>query len=207
MPGERSELVDLAETVAANIVRLRTDRKLSLSQLAKTANVGKATLSQLEAGSANPSIETLTRVSVALGVPFAELIVRPSRVVTVRRRHDSVELGSENGRFRGHLVHRELVDGSVECYQFRVAPGTAYLAEPHPAGTRETVLCVTGALEVGPLGAEVTLGEGDSVSFAADLSHSYRASETPADIVLLLRYPWGTDPGTAGELLQPPPVT
>jgi transcriptional regulator with XRE-family HTH domain len=51
---------------------------LSLTELARRAGIAKSTLSQLESGAGNPSVETLWALAVALGVPFSRLVDLPA---------------------------------------------------------------------------------------------------------------------------------
>jgi transcriptional regulator with XRE-family HTH domain len=204
--GQR--LADLVATVAANLSRVRTARGLSMGQLARAAGVSKATLSQLEAGTGNPSIETLLRLSVALGLPFAELITRPVAHVEVRRARDAVEIHSADSRFRGYLVHRSTAVPAAETYRFTLEAGAPYDAEPHPAGTRETVICLAGRLRVGPPAAAVDLDPGDSVTFSADLPHRYEALDGAAALVLILDYAAPVPPPRSpSELPERPPAS
>ena len=57
--GSPKDAAALVSVVAQNIRSRRTARGLSLGELAALAGVGKSTLSMLEAGKGNPSIETL----------------------------------------------------------------------------------------------------------------------------------------------------
>src|SRR3954469_9222204 len=73
------------ETIARSIRRERERAGLSLSELAKRAGLAKSTLSQLEAGTGNPSVETLWALGVALDVPFSRLVdPRAAALVVVR---------------------------------------------------------------------------------------------------------------------------
>src|SRR5512146_3351275 len=72
------------DVIARALRRERTRAGLSLTELAKRAGIAKSTLSQLEAGTGNPSVETLWALGVALGVPFSRLVepaAPPVRVV------------------------------------------------------------------------------------------------------------------------------
>src|SRR5256885_15741486 len=72
--GWWSEQVDgPIAVIAASIRRERERAGLSLSELAKRAGIAKSTLSQLESGLGNPSVETLWALGGALGVPFSRL--------------------------------------------------------------------------------------------------------------------------------------
>src|SRR3954452_462921 len=75
-------------TIAAALRRERERVGVSIAELARRAGVAKSTLSQLEAGSGNPSIETLW----SLGVPFSRLVEPPAPSVRVIRA-GLVELG------------------------------------------------------------------------------------------------------------------
>jgi transcriptional regulator with XRE-family HTH domain len=61
-----------------NIRRFRLERDLSLSELARRANISKGYISNLERGEANarPSGETLYALAEALGVTMSDLLGR-----------------------------------------------------------------------------------------------------------------------------------
>lgn len=54
--------------IAGNIRGFREKRGLTLTGLAELTGIGKSTLSNLERGSGNPTIETLWRLAQVLGV-------------------------------------------------------------------------------------------------------------------------------------------
>ena len=70
-------------TIAAAIRRERERLGISSAELARRAGIAKSTLSQLEAGTGNPSVETLWAIAVVAGVPFSALVEPPSSPVRV----------------------------------------------------------------------------------------------------------------------------
>lgn len=60
--------------IARSLVRERSRTGLSLAEVARRAGIAKSTLSQLESGNGNPSLETLWSLCVALDIPFARLL-------------------------------------------------------------------------------------------------------------------------------------
>ena len=50
---------DLGRIIAMNLKQLRTERSLTLGQLAKESGVSKAILSDMEKGESNPTINTI----------------------------------------------------------------------------------------------------------------------------------------------------
>ena len=66
--------MELREHIAHALRREREAAGISVSELARRAGVSKATVSQLESGAGNPSVETLWALGDALGIPFATLV-------------------------------------------------------------------------------------------------------------------------------------
>lgn len=178
----------LVEVVAANIRALRGQRGLSLTELAHKAGVGKATLSNLESGNANPSIETLWAVAAALGVSFSQLIEPRAPEVRVVRAGEGIRVDAEDVVMRATLLtssHRRV---AFELYSLELEPGATRDAAAHTPGVVEHVLVTSGRLRVGPEEAPVELGAGDLASFAADDRHGYEALEPGTCAVLLMEY-------------------
>lgn len=65
------------ELIAASLRRERHRSGLSLTEVARRAGIAKSTLSQLESGTGNPSVETLWAICVALDAPFSRLLDPP----------------------------------------------------------------------------------------------------------------------------------
>lgn len=59
--------------LARNVRALRLERGLSQHELAAEASTRQALVSEIEVGSANPTLDTLERLAQALKVSFAEL--------------------------------------------------------------------------------------------------------------------------------------
>src|SRR3954469_24313391 len=73
-------------SLAGNLRRLRVAARVSLSELSRATGVGKATLSAIENGRGNPTVETLAALAAALGVPLVDLlaVAAPAPVAVVR---------------------------------------------------------------------------------------------------------------------------
>jgi transcriptional regulator with XRE-family HTH domain len=180
---------DLARVVADNLRRHRARARLSLSGLAAAAGVGKSTLSQIESGRANPSMETLWSIATALGVPFAELVSPHAPEIRVVRAGEGVRVDSAGAPFLVWLLAATGRRGPSEVYAIGSEPGEPRRADAHPAGVREHLLVTAGRMEVGPTDAPVELGPGDLATFAADVPHAYRALEPGSAAVLVMDYP------------------
>jgi transcriptional regulator with XRE-family HTH domain len=179
----------LVRNVAANIRRLRTAAGLTLADLSAAAGIGKSTLAQLESGKANPNVETLWAIAAALRVPFARIVEEPRPALRVVRAAElPVMQAAETAGWAGQLLASSHGRGTFDLYSLHLEAGTIRHADPHHEGVIEHLVLVRGRLRVGPAEEPAELGEGDLVSFAADVPHVYEAVE-PAHAVLLMSYP------------------
>lgn len=76
----------------------------------------------------------------------------------------------------------------MEAHEILLDPGVDYHSKPHPPGTEELVVCVSGSLTIGPEGHEVELHERDAARFRADVAHRYR-SDKGCIALCLMSYP------------------
>ncbi|MBP0459319.1 helix-turn-helix domain-containing protein [Streptomyces montanisoli] len=174
------------DVLAANLRRERTRRGLSLSELSRLSKIGKATLSQLESATGNPTIETVFSLSRALEMPISDLLdTRRTDTVTVVRAADAEVLSGEGVDLRP-LQRIETGGVIMELYDQQVRADSRQPSLGH-AGTEHTVV-QSGTLAVEVDGHRVELGAGDYVSFDASLPHCYAAPDGPVHSVLLLHY-------------------
>jgi transcriptional regulator with XRE-family HTH domain len=165
---------DIIEVVEANLRRMRAERGLSLSDLARTSGVAKATLSALEGGRGNPTLETLSALATALDIPMGDLIstAKPPPVTVVRSDEGT---GVAGIALDLRLIAHFTPGGTVEVYEAQWPKRSSRTADGHGPGTREHVFVTRGGLKVGPLGREVGLSGGDYATFLADEPHLYEA--------------------------------
>lgn len=196
--GGELEAGELRQRIATSVRELRTRAGRSLGDLAADAGIGKSTLHAIEAGDANPGIETLWSLARALGVPFGDLLEPPAPSVRVVRAGEGPQVLSESGAMQAHLLAATGHRVRVEVYHLTLEPGPSHQAAPHTTGTTEHVLVTAGGLTVGPVEAPVHLGAGDLATFSGDRDHAYEATEPGTKAVLLLEYA-----GEAGRGVRP----
>jgi transcriptional regulator with XRE-family HTH domain len=176
-------------TIAQALRRERERVGLSLAELARRAGVAKSTVSQLESGTGNPSVETLWALGVALGVPFSRLVEPAPPSVRVVRAGDAPRIRSDQADFTGTLLSAGSPHARRDVYVIEVEPGTGRDAAPHTPGSVEHLVVAAGRLRVGPAGDPVDLGPGDYVSFPGDVPHRYEALEPGTFAVLVMEHP------------------
>jgi transcriptional regulator with XRE-family HTH domain len=175
---------EIVKVVGENLKRLRAERTLSLSDLARASGVAKATLSALEGGRGNPTLETLSALAAALQVPMGDLITAADpEPVTVVRADEGTDIRGTANDLR--LVARFTPGGTVEVYEASWPKRSTRNAGGHGPGTREHVFVTRGGLKVGPVGREVGLAGGDYATFAADDPHIYEARAGTRALLLM----------------------
>lgn len=163
------------EVIARALRRERGRAGLSLSETAKRAGIAKSTLSQLESASGNPSVETLWALSVALDVPFSQLVEPPVPRVKVIRAGQGPTVASEHADYLATLLASCPPNARRDIYLISAQPGAPRRSDPHMAGVVEHVVLCTGSALVGIADDPVTLAPGDYVSYPGDTAHIFEA--------------------------------
>lgn len=174
--------------LSAAVKRERERLGLSVSELAKRAGIAKSTLSQLEAGSGNPSLETLWALAQALNVQITQLIAQPQRHLQVIRAHEGTTVVSEQADYLATLLAVCPVGAQRDVYRLLTQPGRVRRSQPHPPGTIEHVILCHGRARLGAEGDEIELASGDYISYSADVAHTFEALEPDTRAVMLIEH-------------------
>ncbi len=183
-----TEPAELRARIGATVRQLRSRTGESLADLAARAGIGKSTLHAIEAGDANPGIETLWALANALAVPFGELLDPSTPEIRLVRAGEAPRVESERSRLQAHLLTSTRRGATTELYTLAFETGSERDAAGHSTGTTEHVVVVRGRLRVGPLPDPVVLEPGDLVSFPGDVEHVYEALEPDTLALLLMEY-------------------
>ena len=172
--GDDIGAAELARRVSESLRRFRQDRRLSLDDLSARSGVSRAALSQIEGGRTNPTLAVLWKIAVGLEVPFHDLLGPTNdQSVLILRAGDSPPLRSSDGRTESRLLSPGGASGDTEIYELKLLPKAVHKSDPHARGTTETLVVLTGALELGAGDSTYQLMAGDSVFFRADVPHFY----------------------------------
>jgi transcriptional regulator with XRE-family HTH domain len=184
---------DVVNAVGTNVRRLRVQRGVSTAELARRSDVARATLTALEAGRGNPTLETLYALARVLDVSLAEIITDPRTPASAVLRAD------EGVWVSGSSVDARLLDRldrhlRTDLYDIVIRAGTPQLSAAHQAGVIESFLCHDGSVRIGPSDEPVEVSAGDFTRFRADVPHTYEAVGGDARGVLIIQTPWAVGP-------------
>jgi transcriptional regulator with XRE-family HTH domain len=192
----------LSDLIGRNLRRYRALRGLPAFELAQRSGIARATLSALEAGRGNPTLDTLAAVAGVLGVDVVDLMEAESRAMTIARAGD--DLGGDAGSPARLLRRFRAGPCSIDLYTLVLAAGDSRASEAHDPGVLEHVLVHTGELdlELDPDGGapkRARLTPGDYASFTADVPHVYTTNGAEVRATVILHYAAGPTPKAASE--------
>ncbi|MDY0882807.1 XRE family transcriptional regulator [Dongia soli] len=161
----------LQEHVSQNIRQARQRLGLSQQELADRADLSRRMITLIENALGNASLATLDRIAHALNVPFAELI-RPPSQTSAHIKPIPIWQG-EHPRSRASLLQNAAAHRSVELWEWSLAPGEKYQAEPDPAGMREFLYILQGTMTLELTSGSQTLAAGQSADFPTNQPYAY----------------------------------
>jgi len=183
MPADHQQLM------GRNIRRFREERGLSVAALARRAGVAKQTLSTIEHGRGNPTVETLALLSEALDVSMRRLFTEWGTPVYLQRRADAEWIDRDVWRER--MLDEVYGSGYVRTLVLQLSRGQAETRtiEPLGAGTLHHVYVLSGRVRAGPLNEPVDLGVGDFVRYPGDVPHRMDAITEQATALMVATLP------------------
>jgi len=168
--------MDITEVVGHNLKRLRTERNLSLGQLAELSDVSKVMLSQIEKGETNPTINTIWKIANGLKVPYTALLEQPKREAAVVKKSEIDMQSDENGHYRVYCYYENTPVRNFELFQIELDAGHSYTSTGHSEKLQEYILVLEGELTLTVDGKTHVLQPDEAISFAASGHHTYTAS-------------------------------
>jgi transcriptional regulator with XRE-family HTH domain len=137
---------------------------LSLRELAVQAGLTASFLSQVERGETSPSIDSLRKVSAALGVPVFYFLIEPDEESPVVKSDQRIRLTWPGSQIAFQLLSPKL-NRKMEAFMTEREPGDQTPVVKFGQQTEEFIYVLQGHLEVRLGDATYLLGPGDTVYF------------------------------------------
>ena len=188
--GSGKALADENDQAIGSALRgLRENQNISARQLAEKSGISAAMISRIESGQVSPSISTMTSLSKALDVPFVSLF---RDMVSERTDFSHVKKGGGASATRlvgEHIHHYTNIashrrrDLNFEAHMVTMTPQNCDL--PRNVGHGVVLLhVIKGAAKYRYGKQELSLEEGDSLSFDAELIYGFSEILSPEFIFL-----------------------
>ncbi|RKQ71394.1 XRE family transcriptional regulator [Litorimonas taeanensis] len=179
----------LAEKLGQTILRLRTADKLSLGDLSDMSGVAKSMISQIEKNETNPSLATLSRLSLALGTSVEAMVSNddgPDALVEKLFIKDIPLLKSEDGLCELRIIGSIDTVQWLQWYDFKAEVGGVLESSAHPDGSIENLSVLTGEITVEVAGQSWCVKSGETIRYKADREHKLtNTGTTPAHATMV----------------------
>jgi transcriptional regulator with XRE-family HTH domain len=183
-----STVEKVSQYLADNLVTLRTKKGLSQQQLAELAEIPRSTLTNIESGSGNPSLQNLARISTALQISIEELLSRPRNECQLILAEDVASESRSQGKVRIYKLIPDKVKG-LDVDRMELDGGATMGGHPHLAGAKEYFSVIQGEVTVAVAGEKFVVRKGDVLAFPGDQSHSYRNTGSQRAIAVSMIIP------------------
>jgi mannose-6-phosphate isomerase-like protein (cupin superfamily) len=130
-------------------------------------------LSQIERGTANPTLGVAFRIAQAFGLSLGDLVDVPTvpHAIDVVRHDDEQNLFRDDDDCRIRTLSPLHLEKDVEFYELMLKPGGVLASAPHFENTREFLTIEKGSVRVTSGEQTSELHRGDSAHYPADVPH------------------------------------
>lgn len=179
--------MEIGAIIAYNLKKLREERNLSQGQLAEMAGVSKVIISQIEKGDANPTVNTIWKLTGALGLPYTSLLEMNTLKAEHVKKTDTAELVED--KYHIFSYYPKNADRNFELYEIEMESGCYHPSIGHSTNSYEYVFLMEGQITMKVRETEYVLEKEDTLFFDASVPHCYRNdTEQTAKMVLIIQY-------------------
>lgn len=176
------------QALADHLRSLRTERGLTLQDLADSSGVSRATLSRIENADVSPTAETLGRLASTFGLPLSQLLapLDPDFPALVRRADQAVWSDRASG-FTRRALSPPSSGLKLEMIECEIEPNQRISYErPAVAGHEHHLVLLDGALALTVDGERYDLRPGDCLRYRLFGASSFETGEQSARYILTL---------------------
>jgi len=176
--------------VGVRLRSLRKARRLTLRELADRAALSESFLSQLERGQTGATVQSLQRISGALGVEVSDLFTpdQPRSPRVLRRSERQRVAWGKLGR-KALLTPKPFEFLEVVTAEFEPGGSTGDIPYTH-GDSEELLLVLDGTIDVELDGEQFRLAVGDSVHYHSSTPHrATNSSAQPAEVLYVISPP------------------
>lgn len=197
MIRKKEEMVSLGKGLRS----YRKEKKLTLKEVAKSANISVSYLSEIERDITSPAIGTLKRITNVLDINIASLfndypMEEPNEEIMseelLRMADRKKILYSSTSRITWYLLTQDIENKMMEPLLGVLEPGAVSdeVGSSHPEG-EEFLFVKEGKIEIRVGEKSYILHKGDSIYYNATLPHRYINLEEGNSVILAISTPPG----------------
>ena len=177
-----ADIAAVLDQVGARLKRLRTQRRMTLSGVAKATGISKSTMSRLETGQRRPTLELLLALSHAYRVPLDDLVAAPEEG------DPRIQLKPRRVKGRTVIPLTRQPDG-MQAWKI-VIPTSKVNPEPRAHDGYEWIYVLSGHMRLVLGDQDWVLGPGEVAEFDTQVPHWFGSTgNEPAEILSIFGRP------------------
>ena len=158
--------------LGSQLKKIRTDKNLTLMEVAEALDLTASSLSQIENGKITPSVRTLESLVNHYRLPMSEFfrqLEQPDLVVVRASEQETID---DSSGVRITLLASKLENNALESYEVELSPGCGIALKELPGyiNGERFIQVITGEIAVATSKSSVSLSDGDTANFKAHLS-------------------------------------
>lgn len=160
--------------ISKNITEYRKRKELTIKELASLTGVTPSLLSQIEKGTANPSINTLKQISKALDIPLFNFFIsdKSTEDLVVRKGSRNKIMFAEDDSFAYELLTPNS-QGSIEFMLMKIPARESSSKELFSHKGEEVAYVMKGSVIIHLMNSIIKLNCGDSVKIPPHSNHKW----------------------------------
>jgi transcriptional regulator with XRE-family HTH domain len=163
----------LSQLLSQRLKSLRKNHNWTLEKLSEFSGVSRSMLSQIERGTANPTLEVTCRIARTFGVSIGELVEEPWLGSSIRKinHNDPTYLYRSDSQCTIRTLSPLNTEKTAEFYELTISANAELRSAAHSDGTHEFLTVVKGSVSVLSGTNSCKLRKGDSAHYRADRDH------------------------------------
>lgn len=171
--------------VGTAIRTLREGQQLSLRDLSQQCGLSVNAISKIERSEASPTVASLHKISIALGVHITDFFTeKPNQTVVFTPRSNAMRIQGDGLLIEG--LGSGIQNQNLEPFRMAIEPGVSTTSDPVAHSGEEFVHCIDGELEYIIGSQKYLLKPGDSLLFKASQPHSWQNSGKKTARIIIL---------------------
>lgn len=160
--------------VGNNIKNIRIDKGFMLKEVAEKCGISSSMLSQIEKGTANPSLNTIREIANVLDIPLFKFFMEPEKEennISILKKEKRKIMSSKNLTYE--LLSPD-VDTALECMKMVLHKNGAESSSiPKSHKGEEIAVLLRGKVKITIENQFVIMEQGDSVHIPASKPHKW----------------------------------
>ena len=177
--------------VGTIIKNIRINKGIMLKEVAEKCRISSSMLSQIEKGTANPSLNTIREIANVLDVPLFKFFIEPEKKennISILKKEDRKIMGSK------YITYELLspdVETDLECMKMLLhKKGAVSSVEPKAHKGEEIAILLKGKVKITIENQFAIMEQGDSVHIPASKPHKWtNMSDEEAIIIFAVTPP------------------